>query len=188
MEQEFVVEATLKIREVKVDDATSLHHYCFSHLPEKEVQEELASDVEKMGKGEIHRLVAVASGEHPIGNIKLELNKYGEPELAQIEDLAVHGPFRGLGVADRLIECITQVAQEKGVNTLQVQVPRSETRVIETYKEKFKFAEPLYVTLQKTVGEEEEETEAEEEEAEEVEEEEETSEEGTQQELLTDGG
>ena len=85
-----------------------------------------------------------------------------------------------------MIQCITEVAQEKGVKTIQVQVPRSEERVIEVYQEQFNFAEPPYVTLQKTVGEEDE---AEEEAPEEEEkEEEETSKEGEQQELLTDGG
>ena len=60
MEQEFELKLTLKIREAEPDDAQWLHDYCFSTLPAKEVEEELSSDIKKMGKGEIHRLVAVA--------------------------------------------------------------------------------------------------------------------------------
>ncbi|MFQ6039904.1 MAG: GNAT family N-acetyltransferase [Candidatus Poribacteria bacterium] len=151
MEQEFELKLTLKIREAEPNDAQWLHDYCFSTLPEKEVEEELLSDIEKMGKGEVHRLVAVA-GDYTIGNIRLEFNKYGDPELAQIEELAVAPPFRGLDVADKLMECISDVAREKGVKTIQVQPQRSESRVVNYYK-KQGFTEPPYVTLYKQLEE-----------------------------------
>jgi N-acetylglutamate synthase-like GNAT family acetyltransferase len=147
MEQEFELKATLKVREVEPDDAKWLQYYCFSTIPEQEVEEELSSDIEKMEKGEIHRLVAIAGG-YAIGNIRLEFNKYEDPELAQIEELAVAPPFRGLDVADKLMECISNVAKEKGVKILQVQPQRSESRVVNYYKGQG-FTEPPYVTLQK---------------------------------------
>lgn len=178
MEQEFELKATLKVREAEPDDAKWLHYYCFSTLPEKEVEEELSSDIEKMGKGEVHRLVAVA-GDYTIGNIRLEFNKYGDPELAQIEELAVAPPFRGLDVADKLMECISNVAREKGVKNLQVQPQRSESRVVNYYK-KQGFTEPPYVTLYKQL----EETEVEE--MEEIEEESASKQEGEQQLLVGD--
>ncbi|HIE26755.1 TPA: GNAT family N-acetyltransferase [Candidatus Poribacteria bacterium] len=178
MEQEFELKLTLKIREAKPDDAQWLHDYCFSTLPRKEVEEELSSDIEKMGKGEVHRLVAVA-GDYTIGNIRLEFNKYGDPELAQIEELAVAPPFRGLDVADKLMECISDVAREKGVKTLQVQPQRSESRVVNYYK-KQGFTEPPYVTLYKQLEE------AGVEETEEIEEESASKQEGEQQLLVGD--
>ena len=178
MEQEFELKATLKVREAEPDDAQWLHYYCFSTLPEKEVEEELSSDIEKMGKGEIHRLVAIAGG-YPIGNIRLEFNKYGDPELAQVEELAVAPPFRGLDVANKLMECISDLAREKGVKTLQVQPQRSESRVVSYYKDQG-FTEPLYVTLHKQLEEEEVE------EVEEIEEAKEPKQEGEQQLLVGD--
>jgi GNAT superfamily N-acetyltransferase len=178
MEQEFELKLTLKIREAEPDDAQCLHDYCFSTLPRKEVEAELAADIKKMGKGEIHRLVAVA-GDYPIGNIRLEFTKYGDPELAQVEELAVAPPFRGLDVADKLMECISNIAREKGVKTLQVQLQRSESRVVNYYKEQG-FSEPPYVTLHKQL----EEVEAEE--TEEIEENNEAEQEGEQQLLVGD--
>lgn len=182
MEQEFELKLTLKVREAKPDDAQFLYKYCFSTIPEKEVEEELLSDIEKMGKGEIHRLVAVAN-DHPVGNIRLEFNKYGDPELAQLEELAVAPPFRrGTDVADRLIECVSKVAKEKGVKTIQVQPQRSESRVVNYYKGQG-FTELPYVTLQKRLEDEEVE------EVEEIEEKEgkkETKQEGEQQLLVGD--
>jgi N-acetylglutamate synthase-like GNAT family acetyltransferase len=182
MEQEFELKATLKVREAEPDDAQWLHYYCFPTIPEKEIEEELSSDIEKMAKGELHRLVAVAGG-YPIGNICLEFSKYGDPELAQIEELAVAPPFRGLDVADRLMECISNVAREKGVKIIQVQPQRAESKVVNYYKEQG-FAEPPYVILQKHL----EEIETSEEEAEEIEEEvgEESKQEGEQQLLVGD--
>jgi len=181
MEQEFELTATLKVREVEPDDVQWLHYYCFPTVPEKEVEEELASDIEKMEKGEVHRLVAIAGG-YPIGNIRLEFNKYGEPELAQVEDLAVAPPFRGLDIADRLMECISNIASEKGVKVLQVQLQRSDSRVVNYYTEQG-FTEPPYITLQKHL----EETETEEEESVEIETEvEESGQEGEQQLLVGD--
>jgi len=177
MEQEFELKLTLKVREAKPDDAPFLYKYCFSTIPEKEVEEELLSDIEKMGKGEIHRLVAVAN-DHPVGNIRLEFNKYGDPELAQLEELAVAPPFRrGTDVADRLIECVSKVAKEKGVKTIQVQPQRSESRIVNYYKGQG-FTEPPYVTLQKRLEDEEVED------VKEKEEKKETKQEGEQQQLL----
>ena len=147
------------------------------------MEAELLSDIEKMGKGEIHRLVAIAN-DHPIGNIRLEFNKYGDPEIAQMEELAVAPPFRRVSdVADRLIECISNVAKEKGVKILQVQPQRSESRVVNYYQGQG-FTEPPYVTLQKQL--EEAEVEEEVEEAEEIEEVEEPKQEGEQQLLVGD--
>ena len=109
----------------------------------------------------------------------MEFNKYGDPELAQIEELAVAPPFRGLDVADKLMECISNVAREKGVKNLQVQPQRSESRVVNYYKEQG-FTEPPYVTLHKKLEE------AEVEETEEIEEENESKQEGEQQLLVGD--
>jgi predicted N-acetyltransferase YhbS len=127
-------------------------------------------------------LVAVAGG-YPIGNIRLEFNKYGDPELAQLEELAVAPPFRGLHVADRLTECISNVAREKGVKILQVQPQRSESRVVNYYQGQ-DFTEPPYITLQKQL--EETEFEEEVEEVEDIEEAEEPKQEGEQQLLVGD--
>jgi len=167
MDEEIKVETVLKVRDVEAGDAESLGTYCFPTLPEEQVKAELNSDLEKMKNGEVHRLVVDASG-YAVGNIKLEFNKYGDPELAQIEDLAVSPPFRQFGVASQLVASISNVAKDKGAKTIQVEADRNNTRVIESYQE-WGFAERPVVTLQKQlVTEEEEEEVAEEEPAEEV--------------------
>ena len=158
MDEEIKVETVLKVRDVEAGDAEALGTYCFPTLPEDQVKAELDSDLEKMKSGEVHRLVVDASG-YAVGNIKLEFNKYGDPELAQIEDLAVSPPFRQFGVAAQLVASISTVAQDKGVKTIQVEADRSNTRVIESYQE-WGFDERPIVTLQKQLVIEEEEAES----------------------------
>ncbi len=158
MDQEIKVEAVLKVRDAEAKDAEALGTYCFSTLPEEQVKAELDFDLEKMKSGEVHRLVVEASG-YAIGNIRLEFNKYGAPELAQIEDLAVSPPFRRFRVAAQLVESISKVAKDKGAKTVQIEVERDNTRVIESYQE-WGFAERPVVALQKQLVTEEEEEES----------------------------
>ena len=158
MDEEIKVETVLKVRDAEAKDAEALGTYCFSTLPEEQVKAELDSDLEKMKKGEVYRLVVDASG-YAIGSIKLEFNKYGDPELAQIEDLAVAPPFRQFGVASQLVESISNVAKDKGVKTIQVEADRDNARVIESYQE-WGFDERPVVTLQRQLAAEEEEEES----------------------------
>ena len=149
MEQEFEVKAVLKIRRPNIEDAPALHLYCFPSLKLSEVEGQLKSDLEGMEGGKVIRLVADASG-YAVGNIKLTL-KDDDPTVGLISDIVVAGPFRGINVADRLMQVLTEAAKAKGVKTLEVQVHRSETRVIESFK-KWGFSEREIITLEKQIG------------------------------------
>ena len=146
MEQEFEIKAILRIRRPTMEDAPALHTYCFSSLKPGDVEEKLRSDLEDMESGKVIRLVADAGG-YAIGNIKLTLDEEN-PSVGQVSDIAVAGPFKGINVADKLMQVLSDVAKSKGVKTLEVQVHRSETRVIEAFK-RWGFSEREIITLEK---------------------------------------
>ena len=85
----------------------------------------------------------------------------GDPEVAQVGDLAVSGPFRQLRVADYLIEAAQVAASENGAKTLEIELPSSETNVIQRYKD-WGFVEKPLVILQKMLDAEQVEEEVEE--------------------------
>ncbi|MCD6506381.1 GNAT family N-acetyltransferase [Candidatus Poribacteria bacterium] len=146
MEQEFEIKAILRIRRPTMEDAPALHTYCFPSLKAKDVEEKLRSDLEDMEGGKVIRLVADAGG-YAIGNIKLTLDEEN-PSVGRVSDVVVAGPFKGINVADKLMQVLSDVAKSKGVKTLEVQVHRSETRVIEAFK-KWGFSEREIITLEK---------------------------------------
>lgn len=184
--QDFDLAGALKVRQAEEDDAEHLHAYCFPEKNKTEVTKELQTDLE--ADSGTHRLVAEASG-YPIGQITVRRNA-GDPDVAEVGDLAVSGPFRQLGVADHLMRAAEETAAEDGAKTLEIGLPSSETNVIQRYKE-WGFSEKPLVILQKALvsGAEVEEVEEVEEEIEELEEEsadenESAETDGEQQELL----
>lgn len=149
MEQEFEIKAVLRIRRPTIDDAPALHLYCFPSKKLTEIEGELKADLEGMESGRVIRLVADASG-YAVGNIKLTV-KDDDPTVGVISDIVVAGPFRGINVADKLMQVLTEAAKSMGVKTLVVQLHRGETRAIEAFK-KWGFTESEIVTLEKKIG------------------------------------
>ena len=132
MEQAFDVSAGLKIRKASVDDATALSTYCFPSDTLEQVEKQLKRDIEKMERGEMYRLVAEING-YAIGNIQLEFDRKNR-KVAQIHKLIVTGPFRGSAVADRLVDAVSEMAKQSGVEIVQIEAHRSDGKIIEKYK------------------------------------------------------
>ena len=156
--QDFGLTGALKVRAAEEGDAIHLHTFCFPEKTQEQVTQELQADLES--DGQTTRLVAESSG-YPIGQITVSKNA-GDPEVAQVGNLAVSGPFRQLGVADNLIEAAAAAATENGAKTLEIELPSSETNVIQRYKD-WGFVEKPLVILQKMLDAEEVEEEVEEE-------------------------
>jgi GNAT superfamily N-acetyltransferase len=148
--QDFGLTGALKVRPAEEGDAAHLHAFCFPEKTKTQVTNELQADLES--DGQTHRLVAESSG-YPIGQITVSMAT-SDPEVAQIGDLAVSGPFRQLGVADHLIKAAGTTAAENGAKTLEIELPSSETNVIQRYKD-WGFVEKPLVILQKALEVEE---------------------------------
>ena len=151
--QDFNLIGAIKVRAAEENDAAHLHAYCFPERTSEEVTEELKADL----AAGTHRLVAEASG-YPIGQITVKQSAMN-PDIAQVGNLAVAGPFRQLGVADHLIDAAQDAATTSGVKTLEIELSPSETSVIQRYKD-WGFSEKPVVVLQKVLDAEAE-TEAE---------------------------
>lgn len=147
-DREFQLTAQLRVRMATAKDAQDLQTYCFAGDTVEEINKELKEDLSRNKKGEVYRLVAEASG-HAIGNIRFERSKL-DNDLGEISQLTVSPPFRQFEVADKLIDVTQQIAQENGVKTLQIELPKSENAIIEAYK-RWGFDERPVVILQKTV-------------------------------------
>ena len=147
-DQEFELTAQLRIRAAAANDADDLQAYCFSGRPAEEIDTELKDDLSRNKKGEVYRIVAEASG-HAIANIRLERNPI-DNEIGDVSQLTVSPPFRQFEVADKLLGVTEQIAQENGIKTLQIELPKSEKAIINAYKG-WGFDERPVVTLQKIV-------------------------------------
>ncbi len=133
VEQGFDISAGLKIRKATVDDATALRTYCFPSETLEETEKQLKKDMERMERGDMFRLVAEVNG-YAVGNIQLEFNKGKRKKVAQIHKLIVTGPFRGSTVADRLVDAISEMAKQSGVEVIQLEANRADGKIIEKYK------------------------------------------------------
>ncbi len=173
--KDFDLKGTIKVRIAKEDDAGHLQTYCFSEKTKDEVAEELKADL--AADSQTTHLVADSSG-YAVGHISVKKHPLDDT-VGQINNLAVSGPFRLLGVADHLIEAAEAAASDNGITTLEIDLAPSDKSVIQRYKD-WGFSEKPIVTLQKSVGAEvektaEEETEQETEEETEADETDETS-------------
>ena len=142
--QDFNLMGAIKVRSAEENDAPHLHAYCFPEKTREQVAEELKADLET-GNG-TYRLVAEASG-YPIGQVTVKQSPIN-PEIAQVGNLAVAGPFRQLGVADHLMGAAEATATSNGVKSLEIELTPSETSVIQRYKD-WGFIEKPVVVLQK---------------------------------------
>ena len=152
--QDFNLTGAIKVRSAEENDAPHLHAYCFPEKTREQVTEELTADLET-GSG-TYRLVAEASG-YPIGQVTVKQSPIN-PEIAQVGNLAVAGPFRQLGVADHLMRAAEATATSNGVKSLEVELAPSEASVIQRYKD-WGFTEKPVVVLQKMLEAEAEEAE-----------------------------
>jgi hypothetical protein len=146
MEQVFDIITSLKIRKAILDDAGSLHSHCFSSETLEEVEKKLKRDIERMDRGEAHRMVAEING-YAVGNILLEFDKKNK-KTAQVTQLLVTGPLRGSVVADKLIEVASDSAKQNNVEILQIEANRSDGKLIEKYKS-WGFVEKEIIILEK---------------------------------------
>jgi N-acetylglutamate synthase-like GNAT family acetyltransferase len=146
MEQVFDIITSLKIRKVSIDDAGSLHSHCFPSETLEEVEKKLKRDIERMDRGEAHRMVAEING-YAVGNILLEFDKKNK-KIAQVTQLVVTGPLRGSVVADKLIEVASDSAKQNNADMLQIEANRSDGKLIEKYKS-WGFIEKEIIILEK---------------------------------------
>lgn len=153
--QDFNLIGAVRVRSAEENDAVHLQGYCFPEKTMEQVIEELKTDLEA-GNG-TDRLVAEASG-YPIGQVTV---KQITSEVAQVDGLAVAGPFRQLGVADHLMDAAEETATANGAKIIEIELSPSETTVIQRYKD-WGFSEKPVVVLQKMLDAAETEAEAEE--------------------------
>ncbi len=146
MEQAFDIAAGLRIRKVSADDATALRTYCFPSDTLEEVEKQLKQDIESMERGEMYRLVAEVNG-YAVGNIQLDFDRRNR-KIAQIHKLIVTGPFRGSAVADKLVDAVSEMAKQSGVEIIQIEANRSDGKIIEKYRS-WGFAEKETIILEK---------------------------------------
>ena len=151
--KDFDLKGTIKVRVAKEDDAGHLQTYCFSEKTKDEVAEELKADL--AADSQSTRLVADSSG-YAVGHISVKKHPLDDT-VGQINNLAVSGPFRLLGVADHLIEAAETAATENGITILEIELAPSDKSVIQRYKD-WGFSEKPIVTLQKSVNTKAEET------------------------------
>lgn len=151
--KDFDLKGSIIVRTAKEEDAGNLQTYCFTEKSKEEVEDELKTDL--AADSQKTRLVADSSG-YAVGHISVKKHPLDDT-VGQIENLAVSGPFRLLGVADHLIEAAEAAAADNGLTLIEIELAPSDKSVIQRYKE-WGFSEKPLVTLQKSVNAEEEET------------------------------
>ena len=144
--QDFSLAGALTVRSAEKDDAADLQLYCFPEKTKTQVTKELDTDLAE--ESQTHRLVAEV-GKCAIGQISIKRSAV-DTEVAEVGDLAVSAPFRPLGVADHLMKAAEATAAGEGVKTLEIELPASETPVIQRYKD-WGFTEKPLVVLQKSL-------------------------------------
>lgn len=145
--QDFNFSGAVIVRQAAEDDAAHLQAYCFPEKGKMEVLQELQDDLAE--DSQIQRLVAEVGG-YPIGQISI-IREAADSGTAEVGGLAVSAPFRPLGVADHLMAAAEIAAAEDGVQTLEIELPNSETNVIQRYKD-WGFTEKPLVVLQKSLN------------------------------------
>ena len=147
-DQAFEFSAKLEFRPMKDDDVQDLQTYCFSNKTIDEIKEEINQDLDRIEKGEVFRIIADAGG-HAIGQVRIERATV-QSTVANVGDLYVSGPFRAFGVSAKLIESAVEMANENGIETLEIEVMKSDTAIIEAYRN-WGFEERPTITLQKKI-------------------------------------
>lgn len=149
LDSEFEVKAGVKIRKATVEDAISLRNFCFSSANLEDIEKQLKDDTAKMERGELFRLVADSNG-FAVGSIQFQVDKHNK-EIANVLQIVVSPPFRGTAIASKLMDSAAELARQNKVKMLQVEVPRADLKVIESYK-KLGFVEKEYLVLERSLA------------------------------------
>ena len=147
-DQAFEFSAKLEFRPMKDDDVQDLQTYCFSNKTIDEIKEEISQDLDRIEKGEVFRIIADAGG-HAIGQVRIE-RATAQSTVANVGGLYVSAPFRAFGVSAKLIESAVKTASENEIETLEIEVMKSDVAIIDAYRN-WGFEERPTITLQKSI-------------------------------------
>lgn len=147
-DQAFEFSATLEFRPMTGDDVQDLQTYCFSNKTIDEINEEINQDLERIENGEVFRIIADAGG-HAIGQVRIE-RATAQSTIANVGGLYVSAPFRAFGVSAKLIESAVKTASENGIETLEIEVMKSDIAIIDAYRN-WGFEERPTIILQKSI-------------------------------------
>ncbi len=147
-DQAFEFSAKLEFRPMKDDDVQDLQTYCFSNKTIDEIKEEMSQDLDRIEKGEVFRIIADAGG-HAIGQVRIE-RATAQSTVANVGGLYVSAPFRAFGVSAKLIESAVETASKNEIETLEIEVMKSDVAIIDAYRN-WGFEERPTITLQKSI-------------------------------------
>ena len=147
-DQAFEFSAKLEFRPMKDDDVQDLQTYCFSNKTIDEIKEEISQDLDRIEKGEVFRIIADAGG-HAIGQVRIE-RATAQSTVANVGGLYVSAPFRAFGVSAKLIESAVKPASENEIETLEIEVMKSDVAIIDAYRN-WGFEERPTIILQKSI-------------------------------------
>ena len=147
-DQAFEFSAKLEFRSMKDDDVQDLQTYCFSNKTIDEIKEEISQDLDRIEKGEVFRIIADAGG-HAIGQVRIE-RATAQSTVANVGGLYVSAPFRAFGVSAKLIESAVKTASENEIETLEIEVMKSDVAIIDAYRN-WGFEERPTIILQKSI-------------------------------------
>ncbi|MEE3193991.1 MAG: GNAT family N-acetyltransferase [Candidatus Poribacteria bacterium] len=147
-DQAFEFSAKLEFRPMKDDDVQDLQTYCFSNKTIDEIKEEISQDLDRIEKGEVFRIIADAGG-HAIGQVRIE-RATAQSTVANVGGLYVSAPFRAFGVSAKLIESAVKTASENEIETLEIEVMKSDVAIIDAYRN-WGFEERPTIILQKSI-------------------------------------
>jgi len=123
----------VKIREVRLDDAPSLHRNCLSANTLEQVKSYLERDIREMEKGYKVRLVAVV-GEEVVGNLEVDFSRHPlTPHIAEIHTVVVNPNFRRKGIAMRMIECALKAAEERDIEIVKTEAEAKNAPALKLY-------------------------------------------------------
>ena len=147
-DQAFEFSAKLEFRPMKDDDVQDLQTYCFSNKTIDEIKEEISQDLDRIEKGEGFRIIADAGG-HAIGQVRIE-RATAQSTVANVGGLYVSAPFRAFGVSAKLIESAVETASKNEIETLEIEVMKSDVAIIDAYRN-WGFEERPTIILQKSI-------------------------------------
>ena len=94
------------------------------------------------------RIIADAGG-HAIGQVRIE-RATAQSTVANVGGLYVSAPFRAFGVSAKLIESAGETASKNEIETLEIEVMKSDVAIIDAYRN-WGFEERPTITLQKSI-------------------------------------
>ena len=112
----------VKIRLAKLEDTPSLQRNCFSQRTRDCVMNLLKNDSVEMEKGSKVKLVADVNGE-AIGTLSIDFGRDPwTPHVAEISNVIVNRDFRRKGIATKMIESALEIAKEKKIKIVKVEI------------------------------------------------------------------